>query len=155
MDIRRVVQSQYLAALKMLKEAIVKCPAAMWDAPRDKDRFWYVAHHAVYWAHRFLRAGSADFETWRGHRRPDGSAPISKLELLEYLAHVERQVRERAAGTDFEAAPGSRGFRVDRLELAIVGIRHIQQHTGELYERLGSRAGVLLHWTEQIHRKGT
>ena len=32
MDIQNVVQTQYLAALKMLKEVILKCPPSVWDA---------------------------------------------------------------------------------------------------------------------------
>ena len=31
MDIKQVLQSQYLASLAMLKEAVVKCPSQVWD----------------------------------------------------------------------------------------------------------------------------
>jgi hypothetical protein len=40
MDIKQVIQSQYLAALAMLKQVIVKCPQSVWDAAGDKFKFW-------------------------------------------------------------------------------------------------------------------
>jgi hypothetical protein len=40
MDATLVIQSQYLAALEMLKQVIVKCPVALWNAPGDKDKSW-------------------------------------------------------------------------------------------------------------------
>ena len=51
MDIRSVIQSQYLAALAMLKQAIVKCPPALWNDPGDRDAAWFKAYHALYYAH--------------------------------------------------------------------------------------------------------
>ena len=33
-----------------------------------------------------------------------------------------------------------------KLELQIYNLRHLQQHTGELMERLGSRAGIDVDW---------
>jgi len=40
MNLHTAIQSQYLAALGMLKQVIVKCPEALWDAPGNQDRFW-------------------------------------------------------------------------------------------------------------------
>ena len=34
----------------------------------------------------------------------------------------------------------------NKLELQFYNIRHIQQHTGELYERLGTRENIELDW---------
>jgi hypothetical protein len=134
------VQSQYLAALKMLNEAVRKCPPALWDASRDKDRFWFRAQHALYWSHRYLRWADRNFAGWKGHRTPHASRPMSKSALLDYLAFIEQYV-------------ASHGLRTDKLEPALASMRHIQQHTGELYERLGSRAGIQLHWTEQVRAR--
>lgn len=162
MDIQRAVRSQYLAALKMLKEAIVKCPPAMWNAPRDQEKFWFKAYHTLYWTHKYLQATVKDFVPWRGHGKPNdwnrrgktkGESPISKQELLEYLTFVQQQVDERVPATDFSAPSGFYGSRLDKLEWAFVNIRHIQQHTGELYERLGSRKRIQLHWAESVDRK--
>ena len=151
MSLQRVIQSQYLSALAMLKQAIVKCPLALWDAPRDKDRSWFKAYHALYYAHLYLQATRKDFVRWRGRGKPISSPPLSKEEVLEYLAFVEQEVIRRVPLTDLEADSGFQGIRVDKLELQFVNIRHIQQHAGELYERLGARGNINLPWAERRH----
>jgi hypothetical protein len=152
MNMQAAIQSQYLAALKMLKEAIVKCPPTVWDLRQDKDKFWYKAQHTLYWTQRYLRAADKGFLPWRGHRKPDAGMPVTRQEMLEYLAFIQNQLVERKKATGF-SGPVSPEAGGDQLEAAIVNIRHIQQHTGELYERLGTRENISLAWTEQVHRK--
>ena len=67
--------------------------------------------------------------------------------MLEYLAFVEKQVEERVPVTDLEAESGFHWYPVNKLELQFINIRHIQQHTGELYETLGIRENMQeLRW---------
>ena len=154
MDIQNVVQTQYLAALKMLKEVILKCPPSVWDARQDKDQFWYRAHHALYWAERDLyQAAWGVSVRWSGRRRPDAGVPISKGELLDYLAFIQQQIDPKGPGTRVASPPRRRTIAPTKLERVIAEIRHVQQHTGELYERLGSRKRVKLYWTEHVRRK--
>jgi hypothetical protein len=162
MNIQGAVQSQYLAALKMLKEAIVKCPPSVWDPPRDRDKIWFRAYHTLYWTHKYLQARRKDFVAWKGRgnandwagkRSSTGASAISQEELLEYLAFVEQEVTRRVAATNFAASSGFRGFKIDKLEFALVNIRHIQQHTGEIYERVGSRVRLTRSWVEHVRRK--
>jgi hypothetical protein len=152
MNIQGAIQSQYLSALAMLKQAIVKCPEDVWDARQDKDRSWFKAYHALYYTHLYLQATRNDFVHWRGHGKPASTRPLSKEEVLEYLAFVEEEVLRRVPLTDLDAESGFHGIRVDKLELQFVNIRHIQQHTGELYERLGARRNIKLDWAERRHR---
>ncbi len=151
MDAKRAIQSQYLSALAMLKQAIIKCPPSMWDSPRDKNRLWFTAYHALYYAHLYLQPARKDFVRWEGRGKPTSTAPLSKEDVLRYLAHVEEEVARRVPVLDLEAPSGFQELRVDKLELQFVTIRHIQHHTGELYERLGARANVVLTWAEQRH----
>jgi len=153
MDAKHVIQSQYLASLAMLKQAIVKCPSSMWDAPQDKDKFWFKAYHALYYAHLYLQPTREAFVRWKKHGKPETSPPLPKEEVLEYLAFVEQEVTRRIPVTDLEAESGFHGFRINKLELQFVNIRHIQQHTGELYERLGARRNIKLDWAERRHRE--
>ncbi len=146
MNASEALQSQSLAALKMLREAIVKCPPSMWDARQDKDKFWVKVRHTLRYAHRDLRAGIPGFVAWRGRSWADPSEQPSKEEALEFLDFIEKQV------TSSRRTRGP-SFRPEALERMIAGIRHIQQHTGELYERLGSREHAVLHWTERVTRK--
>lgn len=40
MDTQKIIQSQYLVVLAIFEQVIVKCPAALWNAPGDQDKFW-------------------------------------------------------------------------------------------------------------------
>jgi len=157
MNIYGVIQSQYLSALAMLKQAIARCPENLWDDPQDQDWSWFKAYHALYYAHLYLQPTRKDFVPWRGHGKPISTRTLSKEEVLEYLVFVEQEVVRRVPLTDLEAESGFRNIRVDKLELQFVSIRHIQQHAGELYERLGTRGNVKLDWAEQRngHRRSS
>jgi len=139
MNIKQVIQSQYLAALAMLKQVIERCPQNVWDNPQDTFKFWSKAYHTVFFVHLYLQDAEKDFVEWEKHHDPDGDVPFSKDEVLEYLAFAEKQVMERVPVTDLEAESGFHWYPVDKLELQFINIRHVQQHTGELYECLGIR----------------
>ena len=146
MDTNKIIQSQYLAALEMLKQVIVKCPAALWNAPGDKDKIWRKAYHALFYAHLYLQTAEKDFAPWEKHHDPDTGVPFSPEDVLEYLSFVQNQVRERVPVLDLEAESGFHWLPFNKLELQLYNIRHIQQHAGELYERLGSRENIEFDW---------
>ncbi len=146
MNIKSVLQSQYFAALAMLKQAIEKCPEFVWYDQNENFRVWSKAYHTVFYAHLYLQNSEKDFVQWEKHHDPDGDVPFTKEEVLEYLAFVEKQVAEQVPVTDLEADSGFHWYPVDKLELQFINIRHIQQHTGELYETLGIREGAELRW---------
>ena len=154
MNVQRALQSQYLAALQMLRQAVAKCPAALWNPRGDKGAAWFKAFHAVYYAHKYLQAASQDFVRWKGRGSTNGGAAISKDELLEYIRFVEEQVPRRLKAVRYDAGSGFSSYpQADRLEMHLINIRHIQQHAGELYERLGSRRKIKLNWAGYMHRK--
>ncbi|HEY2981829.1 MAG TPA: hypothetical protein VGJ22_11655, partial [Anaerolineales bacterium] len=107
----------------------------------------------VYHAHLYLQQTREDFARWKKHGKPMSQAPLSKDELLEYLEFVEGEVVRRIPSMNLQAGSGFHGFRLNKLEFQFVNIRHIQQHTGELYERLGARGNIKLDWAEQRHGK--
>ena len=146
MNIKQVIQSQYLSALDMLKQAIEKCPESVWYDPDEKFRIWSKAYHVVFFVHFYLQNAEKDFVEWEKHHDPDGDVSFSKDEVLEYLVFAKKQVVERIPVTDLEAESGFHWYPVNKLELQFINIRHIQQHTGELYETLGLREGAELPW---------
>lgn len=146
MNIKQVVQSQYLAALEMLRQVIENCPESLWYDPNQKFKFWSKAYHVVFFVHLYLQNAEKDFVQWEKHHDPDGDIPFTKEEVLEYLAFAEKQVMERVPVTDLEAESGFHWYPVNKLELQFLNIRHIQQHTGELYECLGTRENIELPW---------
>ena len=146
MNWSKVIQSQYLAALAMLKQVIVMCPEALWKAPGDTFKFWSKSYHVLFYLHLYLQDAEKDFVPWEKHHDPDGDEPFTKDEVLEYLAFVEKHVVERVPETNLEAESGFHWYPVNKLELQFINIRHIQQHTGELYETLGTRENIELDW---------
>ena len=146
MDMHRAIRSQYLASLAMLRQVIVACPEASWDAPGNQDKFWRKSYHALFYTHLYLQNAEKDFVPWEKHHDPDSEVPFTKDEVLEYLSFVEKQVADRIPGTNLEAESGFHWLPFDKLELQFYNIRHIQQHTGELYERLGTQENLELDW---------
>jgi hypothetical protein len=153
MDMQTVIQSQYLAALEMLKQVIVQCPDALWDAPGNQDPFWRKSYHALFYTHLYLQNAEKDFVPWEKHHDPDGEIPFTKDEVLAYFSFVEKQVVNRVPATNLEAESGFYWLPFDKLELQFYNIRHIQQHTGELYERLGTHENIELNWVSTRYPK--
>ena len=151
MDLSHAICSQFLAALEMLRNAITACPETLWDRPADQNRFWHVAYHTLFYAHLYLQKARESFRPWakhrQGHERFDrpptdpGYEPYSKADLLEYLEFCWQEVRDRTAQLDPEAPSGFHWLPFSKLETHLYNIRHVQQHTGELMERLG-QAGI-------------
>ena len=152
MKIKPILQSQYLASLAMLKRAIIKCPPEAWDNPQDKDRFWFVAYHTLRYAHLYLKAQDKGFPRWEQRLHSNQGSPFSKQEILERLAAVERDVAEQIPIMNLDEKTGAAGKLANKLELQIYNIRHIQQHAGELYERLGAYP-VKLGWVSLKYKE--
>ncbi|MCC6499245.1 MAG: hypothetical protein IT313_03145 [Anaerolineales bacterium] len=152
MKLKPILQSQYLSALAMLRRAIAQCPPQAWDNPNDKDRFWFVAYHALRFAHQYLKANDKGYPRWEQRWHSSPGRPFSKEEILEKLAIVERDVVEQIVLMDLEAKTGAAGALANKFELQLYNIRHIQQHTGELYEKL-SAYPVKLGWASQRYNR--
>lgn len=162
MDVNAVIASQYLAALEMLKQVVVKCPDALWADPDDTAQFWHVAYHALFYTHLYLQDTARDFTPWVRHRENynymggrlpwpphtplEIGEPYDKDSILAYVAVCQQEVRDRVPALNLEAESGFEWLPFGKLELQIYTIRHLQQHTGELMERLGVRAGISVDW---------
>ena len=152
MDTKQILQSQYLASLAMLKQAVIKCPPEAWDNPQDKDKFWFVAYHTLRYAHLYLKAQKKGYPRWESRQHSKPGAPFSKEEILERLTKVERDVGEQIPIMDLDGASGYNWIPTNKLELQLDNIRHIQQHTGELYERLSAHK-VKLPWVSLKYKE--
>ena len=157
MSVKEIIQSQYLASLEMLRQAIEECSESLWYDPEHKSPFWQIAYHMLFYTHLYLQPSEEDFIPWEKHKEDyrslgstgEGSAagkPYSKDEILAYHELCCQEVTERVTSLDLEAASGFDWLPFDKLELQIYNIRHIQQHTGELYERLGASGDIELSW---------
>ena len=154
-----IITSQYLAVLEMLKETVNRCPDALWEDPAEAAPVWRLAYHALFYTHLYLQPDGKDFKAWEKHREeaqridPKAKAcqPYTREEVLEYLALCQQQVKEIVPKLDLEADRSGFGWLdMGKLELQIYNIRHTQQHTAELMERLGAKAGVELPWVGKV-----
>ena len=133
----------------MLKQAIVKCPEHVWDDSKDRDKFWFVAYHTLYYAHRYLKAQDKGYVRWETRRYDKPGFPFTKEEILEKLAQVEREVVQQIPLMNLESEASG---LANKFELQIYNIRHIQQHAGELYERLSAH-NVKLDWASRRYKE--
>ena len=160
MNTQDVIKSQYHAALSMLQQVVVRCPDAVWRSVNPSMPFWRVAFHALFYTHLYLQPTEKDFAPWPKHRdesqhmgplpwpphdEPAIGEPYSRDEILEYLDFVRAQVEEKVSALDLEGDSGFFWLPFSKLELQFYNIRHVQQHAGELSQRL-AESGAEIDW---------
>ena len=160
MEIKQAIKSQYHASLEMLKYAIVKCPESLWNDQEHKNKFWHISYHALFYTHLYLQPSEKDFVPWAKHRdqheflgpfprppheEPKIGEPYTQEEVLEYHEICQKQVEDVVASLYLDAESGFYWLPFGKLELQFYNIRHLQHHTGELGERLGTR-GIEVDW---------
>ena len=154
-QIRSALKGQYHGALLMLKDAIELCPENVWDSGIPPRQFWRLAYHTLFFTHLYLESSTDEFQRWHKHRdevesdeeheRLDAT-PYTKAELLEYFEIVYSRVDPQLDLIDL-ASPecGIRWYKMPRLDFQIMNIRHVQEHAGQLRDRL-LEAGVDVKW---------
>jgi len=143
--VRKLLASQYEAALCMLHQCIAACPPEHWDAKIANGTFRWVAYHTLFFTDLYLSPSEAAFELRElhhrgGDEREDVQCPgIDQAETLAYLALCRETMLATIAEESCESLEGKSGFSwypVSRGELHLINIRHIQHHTGALYAYL-------------------
>lgn len=144
--INQMLLNQYEAALSMLRETIVSCPAEHWEAKVANAPARFVAFHTLYNTDIYLTRNEAAFKTHDfvlegrglpfGQPFPTGKLPkgLSQPRALEYADYcIEKARAVLGTGTDADLT-GDSGFghAFSRAEMHIYNIRHIQHHTGAL-----------------------
>ena len=161
MEINKVIRSQYRASLKMLQQAIIRCPDDLWNSQLFKNKYWHIAYHALFYLHLYLQPSGVDFQPWNKHREeynfmgprpwpphklPEIGEPYSKEDILEFLDFCVAEVDRIVPTLNLEVDSGFSWLEFGKLELQFYNIRHFQQHVGELCERLGETAGIDVDW---------
>lgn len=161
MDIHQIIQSQYLATLEMHRQAVVRCPDSMWRDETNKNRFWHVAYHALFYTHLYLQPTEEAFTPWEKHQPesqfmgpvpwpphnlPQIDRPYTREDVQAYHQVCLEQVAALVPTFDLHAPSGFSWLPFSKLELQFYNLRHLQQHVGELCERLGTAAGIDVDW---------
>ena len=161
----RALWRQFGAAIEMLDNAVVVCPASLWrerlwsdppDHPQPPfGEFWCIAYHTLYWLDVYL---SSVAESPAGVTPPSPfpapaldadddppERPYAKDDLRAYLAYTKQKCQntiatltsERAgAPYDFPWEKGQ-GRPISTLELLLYTMRHVQEHAAQLSLFLG------------------
>lgn len=154
MGLHTGIVAQYNAVLDMLGAAIERCPDDLWNDANGANHFWRVAYHALFYTHLYLQPSRDDFKPWDQHRAeylldrgPDAddaarwdAATCSKTTVSAYVAFCRREVAAQVPHLDLEGASGFFWLEFNKFELQLYTIRHLQQHVGELTQRLGARS---------------
>jgi len=161
MTTKEIIRSQYLSTLEMLNQAIIQCPDDLWADTKFNNQFWQIAYHALFYTHLYLQPTEEDFIPGKMHYEnahrfsspePDSSAEgeavgsYQKGEMLEFLDFCRQEVDTQVAALNLEAESGFPWIPFNKQELQFYNIRHLQHHTGELCERLGTLANIDIKW---------
>jgi hypothetical protein len=130
----------------MLRQAIELCPDDLWDKGTPPRQFWRLSYHTLFFTHLYLEVSADAFKPWEKHRdEVEGDEEHEKLdatqytkaELLEYLEIVELRVDPQLDLIDLTSPEsGIPWYKMPKLDHQIVNIRHIQEHAGQLRDRL-------------------
>ena len=162
---RTALAGQYHATLAMLRDAIEKCPDALWLDQTHQNAYWRIAHHALFFVHLYLLDSPDDFEPPAWHQRqvqnpdalirppnpesdlPLGPDPYSQAQILDYCNWCDRLVDTRLQEMDItSSSSGFDWYPISKLEHQIVNIRHAACHAAELADRLRLVAGISTAW---------
>jgi hypothetical protein len=148
-----ILESQYRAAIEMLRRAIAGFPEELWNAPDHGNRTWRIAYHALFYADLYLSPSVDAFAGWE-HAIPDanfmgtpiGEAHNTREELLGYADMITARLGRAIAALPMDGGSGFEWLPFSRLELHVYNIRHIQHHAGQLIERLRSSQERGIDW---------
>lgn len=162
--LRPALTRQYRAALAMLRDAIDRCPDALWTDPAPTNAFWQVAYHTLYFTHLYLQPDEAGFQPWAGHQADvqhedaiagpaDRTSPLpliprpyTRAQVLAYLDHVGEAVDGVDALDLAATTSGFSWYPMGKLEHQLVNLRHVQHHVGQLADRVRAATGDGVRW---------
>lgn len=156
--------SQYRAGLKMLIEVIDKCPNSLWNDDSYSAAYWRIVYHALFYTNFYLSESADTFIPWEKHL-PDynqigavnhDNEPViintvyTKAELSDYANFIYENLAEAVNRTNESDESGFPWIPMDKFELHLYNIRHVQHHTGQLIERLHQNGITGINWIGRI-----
>lgn len=133
----------------MLRETIELCPDDLWTAGEALRPFWRIGYHALFYTHFYLQPDEAAFQPWDKHRPechvlewgpdevPKTFAAYTRSEMLEYWQLCDGAIDAGVDRLDLNAPEcGFPWYSMPKLEHQLLNLRHLQQHVGQLAERL-------------------
>lgn len=139
---KSMVWGQLGAAVDMLENAIAACPDALWGDRSRQPEFWYVVYHTLFLLDAYLSGELDGFTPPEPYNMdeldPSGILPdrvYTRDEMLAYLRHGRDKCRATIEAMTEEEAARPAGFpwlELNRGELMLTSLRHVQHHTAQL-----------------------
>lgn len=140
---KNILWQQFGAAIDMLENALVACPEELWSDRSRQPELWYVVFHTLFFLDLYLSDSVEGFVPpmpfTLDELDPAGvlpERPYTKDELHTYLEHGRRKCRATIEALTDEKARERRGFEwladVNRGELLLYNMRHVQHHAAQL-----------------------
>jgi DinB family protein len=161
-EFKRLIASQFDAALCTLNLCVDRCPVAIWNLPVGNYPFSQVAFHTLFFTDYYLGLNAESFRDQPFHRaHHDFFGDYEQLEPREPTSIYEREsiieylkfCRDKAAVAIAAETADTLCARADfarrafsRAELYPYNIRHIQHHAAQLSLRLRISAHVDIPW---------
>ena len=149
MELKHGIKKQFDSTLRMLHHAIEQCPDELWNDQSYFNKTWHIAYHTLFFADLYSQKSKDEFVAWVKDKdgywdlgcdegklviKPEDAYP--KVEVLEYFNLIKSKFDARIDETDLEAESGFHWIPFNKFELMLHNLKHIQHHTGQLYERL-------------------
>jgi hypothetical protein len=142
--------SQYRSSLKMLADVIERCPGTLWDDGTYENAYWRIVYHSLFYTSLYLAKNDDEFIPWINHKinyhrlgmfssdnEPNiGGDSYSKAEMLDYAKAISQSLEVAVTDTNLKEESGFEWLPMNKFELHLYNIRHLQHHVGQLVERL-------------------
>lgn len=151
-----VLESQYKAALSMLRSALEKVPEEYWNSSEYNNPTWQLAFHTLYGTKMYLSPSPETFVLWENAIRgaeslgganewehPEEGVIVegthTPSELIAFIDDIVANLHQNISALPIQQPSGFEWYPVTRLELHLTNIRHIQHHTAQIIERLKAK----------------
>jgi hypothetical protein len=157
---KKELTSQYMASLQMLKTSIEKCPDALWNDNSYTNIFWQIIYHTLHYTNLYLSKNEESFKPWEKHvqnlhrfehlnsklKQDEETFQYSKSDLLDYAILIADQVESRIGEEQLNEPSGFDWLAMNKSELHLYNLRHLQHHIGQVNERLRKHGITSLTW---------
>lgn len=153
--LKTAIWRQFGAAIDYLGDTVSACPDRLWLSPLYDDphgipefsQFWYRVYHTLFWLDLYLFGAEEGFLPpapftliEQDDDGPLPERPYTKDELRGYLDYGRRKCSATIAALTDEIAQRRCVFpwgEVTFLEMLLLNMRHVQEHSGQLNLMLG------------------
>jgi len=143
-----LIGRQVAAAIQMCGQAIEACPDELWDDRSRGTPFWHLAYHALYYTDLYSNFLAGDYGAYGGIVGTPAEA-YGRDQLADYARRILAKSEASFARLTDERALERCGFWWYELnvgEFALVNLRHLQHHVGQLALLLRRHADIALDW---------